>query len=289
MTTVLDLTNSVLPNGKVKVPPKPKLRPPIVVNGVEIAIDAVQSEAQNHPSDKPVQAFEQAARALVVRELLRQETLAEVIAAEAEELGDGLKETDEDAAIRVLLEQEIIVPTAEEAECHRYYKTHSNKFCSETLYEARHMLFAAPPSDETARAAAKTAAEAAIATLVANPSQFASLALSLSACPSKEQGGNLGQLTKGSTVPEFETVLFALEEGQLSPVPAPTPFGYHVIQLDRIIKGETLPFDMVRGRIAAWLEAASWSRAVSQYIGILVSKAEIEGIDLEAVDGQLVQ
>ncbi|PCI06057.1 MAG: peptidylprolyl isomerase [Hyphomicrobiales bacterium] len=271
------------------MPPKPKSRPPIVVNGVEIAIDDVRSEAQNHPSDKPVQAFEQAARALVIRELLRQETLVKGIAAEAEALGDGLKETDEDAAIRVLLEQEVIVPTAEEADCQRYYQNHSNKFCSETLYEARHMLFAALPSDETARADAKTAAEAAIATLVDNPSQFASLALALSACPSKEQGGNLGQLTKGSTVPEFETVLFTLEEGQLSPVPVPTPFGYHVIQLDRVIEGKTLPFDMVRGRIAAWLEASSWSRAVSQYIGILVSKAEIDGIDLGAVDGSLVQ
>ncbi|MBL4726441.1 MAG: peptidylprolyl isomerase [Rhizobiaceae bacterium] len=271
------------------MPPKPKQRPPIMVNGVKIAIDTVQSEAQNHPSDRPVQAFEEAARALVVRELLRQETLANGIAAEAEELGDGLKETDEDAAIRVLLEQEITVPTAEEADCQRYYEANPKKFCSETLYEARHMLFAAPPSDEEARAAAKIAAQAAIVTLVDNPSQFASLARSLSACSSKEQGGNLGQLTKGSTVPEFETVLFALEEGQLSPVPASTPFGYHVIQLDRIIEGKTLPFDMVHGRIAAWLEAASWSRAVSQYIGILVNKAEIEGIDLGAVDGSLVQ
>ncbi|MBL4770879.1 MAG: hypothetical protein JKY61_06995 [Planctomycetes bacterium] len=59
-----------------------------MVNGVEIAIDTVQSEAQNHPSDRPVQAFEEAARALVVRELLRQETLTKGIAAEAEELGD---------------------------------------------------------------------------------------------------------------------------------------------------------------------------------------------------------
>ena len=289
MTTLLDLTSGVLPNGKVKVPPKPKSLEPIEVNGVEIAIDAIQSEAQNHPSDKPAQAFEQAARAMVVRELLRQETLAKGIVADAEELGDGLKETDEDAAIRVLLEQEMSVPTAEEADCRRYYEANPNRFRSETIYEARHMLFSAPVLDEVARTEAKTAAKAAIATLITEPSQFASLAMSLSACPSKEQGGNLGQLTKGSTVPEFETVLFELEEGQLSPNPVPTPFGYHVIQLDRIIKGEALPFDMVRGRIAAWLEAASWSRAVSQYIGILVSKAKIEGIDLEAINGPLVQ
>lgn len=99
----------------------------------------------------------------------------------------------------------------------------------------------------------------------------------------------MGQLTKGSTVPEFEAVLFKLKEGQLSPTPAVTPFGFHVIQLDRIIAGEDLPFEAVQGRIAAWLEAASWSRAVSQYIGILANKADLKGIDFDAQDGPLVQ
>ncbi|MBL4599070.1 MAG: peptidylprolyl isomerase [Rhizobiaceae bacterium] len=289
MTTVLDVTNNVLPNGKVKVPPKPKARQPIRVNDAEISADDVQSEAQNHPAETPVQAFEQAARALVVRELLRQESIAKGIIAEAEGLGEGLKETDEDAAIRVLLEQEVTVPDADESNCLRYYENHLSKFCSETLYEARHILFAASPSDESARKTAKLAADSVIVELQADRSKFAVLALTLSACTSKEQGGNLGQLTKGSTVPEFENVLFTLKEGELSAEPVATQYGYHVIQLDRIIVGEVLPFELVQERIAAWLEAASWSRAVSQYIGILVGKSKIVGIDLEAADGPLVQ
>jgi len=289
MAVLMDNSNNVLPENKVKVPPKPAAPDPISVNGVEISSDAISAEAQNHPADNPATSIADAAQALVVKQLLIQEAATKDIAGVPETFEPGKKETDEDAAIRALLEQEIVTPKADEASCRRYYDTNMDKFVSEALYEARHILFAAPLSDKDARATARTKAEATIATLVANPSQFAALAHTHSACPSREQGGNLGQLTKGSTVPEFETVLLELEEGQLSPAPVPTQFGFHVIQLDRIIPGRQMNFEMAHGRIAAWLEAASWSRAVSQYIGILAGNAKIVGIDLAAADSPLVQ
>lgn len=289
MAVLLNTTESVLPSGKVKVPPKPKERDPILVNGVQITADIISAEAQNHPADNPAKAFAEAARALVVRELLVQEAAAQQITASPEMLGKGLKETDEDAATRMLLEREVTTPKADEASCRHYYDANQAKFRSETIYEARHILFSASPKDQEVRKQAKVEAESVIATLKDDPSQFAALAYAHSACPSKEQGGNLGQLTTGSTVPEFETVLLALEQGQMSPVPVPTPFGYHIIQLDRIIPGQQMNFEMVQGRIAAWLEAASWSRGVSQYISILAGNADIRGIDIAETDSPLVQ
>ena len=291
MTTLLDLTDTTLPKGKVKVPPRPVApeKAPILVNGVEIADAAIRTEAQHHPADTPAKAFAAAARALVVRELLGQEARRLKVAAEPALVGDAKRETDEDAAIRALLDKEVASPKADETTCRRYYDTHEDKFRSETLYEARHILFAAAPNDKAARQQARRAAEATIAELVTDQSKFAALAAERSACPSRAQGGSLGQLTKGSTVPEFETVLFALDEGQLSPAPAPTPFGFHVIALDRIIPGRRLPFEVVQDRIAGWLEASSWSRAVAQYIGILAGRSEIVGIDLDAAQGPLVR
>lgn len=291
MTTLLDLSDSALPTGKVKVPQPPEKseQPDISVNGVVISADAIRTEAQNHPAGTPAEAFAEAARALVVRELLLQEAVRKEAVSSPQELGGGKSETKEDAAIRALLDSEVAIPSAGPAERRRYYDANRQKFRSETIYEARHILFAAPVSDAAARVRAKADAQAAIAELIKDPSLFASLAMAHSACPSREQGGNLGQLTKGSTVPEFETVLFTLEEGQMSPAPVPTPFGFHVIQLDRIIQGKQLPFEMVKPRIAAWLEASSWSRAMAQYVGILAGKAEISGIDLNATNGPLVQ
>lgn len=78
MTTLLDLTDTAVPQGKVKVPPRPAQaqRDPVRVNGVEITDEAVRTEAQNHPADTPAGAFFSAARALVVQQLLVQESRA---------------------------------------------------------------------------------------------------------------------------------------------------------------------------------------------------------------------
>lgn len=291
MTTLLDFTNTVLPKGKVKVPPRPEAapRPEITVNGVAITEEMVRTEAQNHPAETPAEAFAAAARALVVRELLVQEAVRIGLAASPQALGEGRRETDEDALVRVLLEREVSAPMADEAACRRYYEQNRQKFRSETLFEARHVLFAAPEQNRAARERAKDDALAVLAELREAPENFADLAARYSACPSSGQGGSLGQLGRGSTVPEFEAALHGLQPGQFSAEPVATRFGYHLILLERRIEGQQLPFEHVTQRIAAWLEAASWSRAVSQYIGILAGRANISGIALNAADGPLVQ
>jgi peptidyl-prolyl cis-trans isomerase C len=50
-----------------------------------------------------------------------------------------------------------------------------------------------------------------------------------------------------------------------------------------------LPFEHVADRIAGWLEAASWSKAVAQYISVLAGRAEIRGIDIASAEGPLIQ
>ena len=121
------------------------------------------------------------------------------------------------------------------------------------------------------------------------PERFSELARARSACPSAAQGGNLGQITRGQTVPEFETFLFNLEPGQICPVPVKTRFGYHVLRLDRRIEGRQLPFEVVRDRIAEYLREHVWRRAVSQYLQLLVGQAEIRGIELNGASTPLVQ
>jgi len=291
MVNLIDTKSNVLPNGKVKVPrpPKPDNRAPITVNGQPIEFAAIGAEVQLHPAETPAKAYEEAARALIVRELLLQEAAAKNIIAKPELLAKGHREIKDDAAIRALLDREVVTPEADEAACKRYYEANKQKFSSETIYEAKHILFAAPPSDSKARGEAKILAQQVIKQLEETPSRFGELALLHSACPSKGQGGSLGQLTRGSTVAEFETVLFKLEPGQMNATPVATRFGYHIILLERILAGEQLPFAAVKERIGAWLEASSWSRAVSQYISLLAGKAEITGFDINSSDTPLVQ
>jgi peptidyl-prolyl cis-trans isomerase C len=76
----------------------------------------------------------------------------------------------------------------------------------------------------------KTEAEAkAIKTRLDKGEKFASIAQSVSLCPSGKKGGDLGTFTRGKMVKEFENCAFALQKGETSAV-VKTKFGYHIIK-----------------------------------------------------------
>lgn len=273
-----------------KVPPKARpVLDAVSVNGVAIAESDILAEAQNHPADNPGAALAAAARALVVRQLLLQRARELDILAAPQADGDGRLETAEDAAIRLVIEREVSAPSASEEECRRFYDNNREKFRSAPIFEASHILLPADPADEGARASRRLQAERLAAVIAGHPGEFAAIARTHSACPSAASGGNLGQLTRGSTVAAFEQALQRMKEGEITRGPVETRFGFHIIRLDRRIDGEQLPFDLVFRRIAGWLEASAWSKAVSQFIAVLAADATITGIDVTGADGPLLQ
>lgn len=276
--------NPALPTARVKVPSPPRPAAAVVsVDGVVIPHAAISTEAQQHPAATPAEAFRLATEALVVRQLLLAEAERLGLAATPERDDRGRIETGEDALIRTLLHDQVTTPTAGEAECRRYYEARQDRFSTGDMWEAHHILLPLPASasnEERDRVA--ELGRLIIAELAAAPARFAELARLHSACPSREVGGSLGQLTPGSTVPEFEAALVALEAGQIATEPVRSRFGFHIIRLDRAIPGRRLPFEAVQERIAVHLEASSWSRGVSQLIGVLAERARITGATLGA-------
>lgn len=255
--------------------------PDILVNGEVISEAAIIAEVQNHPAAEPDRAISEATEALIVRELLLQEARDLALEPMPETDASGRRETDEDALIRQLLEVEITVPAAEEDACRRYFEKNRDRFRSAELYEAAHILFACDPGDTEGYAKAVSAAAEAIAAIEKNPAVFASIAREQSDCSSGKSDGRLGQVARGDTVPEFETFLAALEDGQLCPVPVKSRYGAHVLRLDKKVPGRDLPFDAVKDRIAGYLQERSWRQAVSDYIERLASYATIEGAALD--------
>ncbi len=256
----------------------------VSVNGVAIARDAIQREMQNHPASKPIAAWQQAARALVIRELLLQRAKHLGIAPEPISDEAGRREADDEALMRTVIEREVAVPEPDDETCRRYYERNQARFRSPDIYEASHILFAALPDDGEAYAQARADAAAVLATLREDLESFATLARAYSRCPSAEQGGNLGQITRGQTTPEFEQALLALAPGELCVEPVATRYGFHIIRLDRKHDGRTLPYEVVAGRISDYLNESVRRRADAQYVARLVSAARIEGIDLAGAD-----
>ena len=132
-------------------------------------------------------------------------------------------------------------------------------------------------------------AEEVLQQALAHPEQFAELAHTYSNCSSSEVGGSLGQLTRGQTVPEFERVIFRLEQGQIAPKLVESRFGLHIVRVERRAEGCTLPFELVREKLARFLAEQVRTRALRQYLKILVGQAKIQGVELEGAQTPLVQ
>ena len=257
--------------------------PIISVNGVSITPQAMAQELQYHPAESREDAVYQAARALVIRELLQQR-IAELGLA----LQVGAGENEEEAATRLLLEREVQVPQCDEATCLRYYESNRARFHSAPLLAVRHILLECAPDDAEARDQAHGQAESLLQRLDEFPGSFAELALNHSACPSKAQGGSLGQISKGQTVPELERQLFALPAGLVGK-PLESRYGWHVISIDQRVEGQPLPYEAVATAIRTQLQQGVWQKALVQYLQTLIGAADIRGIHLQGADSPLVQ
>lgn len=269
--------------------PRPSPRPDQVsVDGVIIPRAAIAREIQHHAAKTPAEAWHAAARALVVRALLLGEAQRLGIVAEPETEADGTRETEEEATIRLLLEREVKVPEADTATCRRYFERNRAAFRSDDLYEVSHILIPAPSAEE-ARSAARAEAEAVLHALLRDDAAFAEMARRHSACPSHEVGGSLGQIGPGQTVAEFEAALPAIAPGPVHPQLVPTRYGFHIVRVDRRVRGEDLPFEAAEAAIAAHLEATSWHIAVRQYLSLLAGRADIRGVTLDGAATPLVQ
>lgn len=246
----------------------------ISINGIEITDQAIEQELPHH--QQAGNPLKQTVHELVLRAVLLQEADRLAIAGE-----------DEDARIEALFSQEVYVPQADDTACETFYRNQPQLFTNGEIVEARHILFQVTPT--VPLELLRETGEAVLAELRNDPERFDELARQYSNCPSGALGGNLGQLTRGQTVPEFEALAFRLAAGELADRLLETRFGLHIVQVLRRVEGKRLPFDAVKSQIADNLTRQAWQRAVHQYLQILVGRADIQGVTLEGSDNPLVQ
>jgi peptidyl-prolyl cis-trans isomerase C len=265
---------------------EPLLPPPpsfgeVRVNGVEIDPEAIAREIQHHPAPDAETAWIEAARALAVRELLLQEGRRLGLETDPEDDDAGRIEADDDALIRILLETEVEPEEPGEAECRRYYDAQAHRFRTPDLFEAGHILIEPDGEGEAAWVTAEQRARELAATVGNDLAAFAAAARTHSACASAQQDGSLGQIRRGELVAEIHAALEQLPDATTARNPVRSRFGWHILRLQRRIEGHTLPYEVVRDRIADMLEARSWTVASARYVASLAARSEVEGIRIE--------
>jgi peptidyl-prolyl cis-trans isomerase C len=228
-----------------------------------------------------VNGTEVADRLGAVRELLRQR------AVELGLLGPDAQEQAVEEAIERVLDREVQMPKPNEAECRRYYEAHRGEFMAGELAFVRHILFAVTLGVPVA--ALRRRAEDTLLELREQPEQFETRARELSNCPSGQQGGNLGQVSRGETVPEFEQAVFGHGATGILPGLVKTRYGFHVIAVDGRVPGHQVPLEAVRAQIAQRLEQSVRAKALQQYVAVLAGQADVRGVDLAAASSPLVQ
>ena len=111
-----------------------------------------------------------------------------------------------------------------------YYNENKERFVSEESVNASHILV---DTEEKALELLKK--------INAGEISFEEAAMENSSCPSKANGGNLGDFGRGQMVPEFDKAVFEMEVGQILDAPVKTQFGYHLIKLNAKNPAEELP------------------------------------------------
>ena len=138
------------------------------------------------------------------------------------------------------------------AEMENFYQNNREKFGQPKRVKVRHILIKSDPKDTEAAASARKKAES-IREEAAKGQDFTQLAKQYSEDPgTKDRGGDLGYITRGQVVPEFEEAAFSLKSGGISNV-IETPYGFHILKADEIQEARTEPLEKVREQIQALL------------------------------------
>jgi len=258
--------------------------PEIIVNGTEISEHSVLAEMQYHPAETKRQSMVKAAEYLIIGELIKQK---------ARELGVTFNEIALDTQseyelINQLIDIESCAPEATEQECERFYQQNKAKFTTSPLLEVRHILLAAAPDDIAERLRLKDIAEGMILEIENSPNNFDELVIRHSSCPSKAMKGNLGQISQGQTVAEFERHLFKAEQGLIR-YPIETRYGFHIVFVDRKVEGAELPYSYVKEKVEQYLNEKVQRKNIAQYIQQLINEADIIGFNFDYDTSPLVQ
>jgi len=172
-------------------------------------------------------------------------------------------------------------------ELQAYYNQHRDQYRVPEQAKVSHILIKTPlpgpdgKVDEKGVAEAQRRAEDLLKQLKAG-AKLEDLAKKYSEDPgSAKEGGSLGWIGKGRTVPEFEKAAFSLPKGQVSDL-VKSSYGFHIIRVDDRQDAHMKTLDEVKGEIEPILKQQKTQVMAQKQAEDLVQQAKTQGLDAAA-------
>lgn len=215
------------------------------VNGTAITTEDYKKEVELlppylKPMTETADGRKEMIDSMVVRELVMQEAKKAGIDKSPEVMG-RLEDLKKRVVIEAYWKQKVEEQAKiTDADLQKYYDQNKEKFKTGDQIKASHILLKSGKEAQDVLAQLKAGGK------------FEDLARKYSVDPAGAKGGDLGWFGKGSMIPEFEKVAFALKEGETSAI-VKTKFGYHIIKLTGKRTAGVLPLAEVKDQIKAAL------------------------------------
>jgi peptidyl-prolyl cis-trans isomerase D len=172
-------------------------------------------------------------------------------------------------------------------ELQSYYNQHRDQYRTPEQAKVSHILIKTPlpgpdgKVDDKGVAEAQRRAEDILKQLKAG-SNFEDLAKKYSEDPgSGKQGGSLGWIGKGRTVPEFEKAAFSQPIGQVGDL-VKSSYGFHIIRVDARQDAHMETLDEVKDQIAPILKQQQAQQVAQKQADDLLQAAKTKGLDAAA-------
>lgn len=203
-------------------------------------------------------------KGLITRELILQQKESNSIRKE-EGIVKQVKEFEDRLVVGAFLTKYVGKNlTVTDAEIKEYYQQNLTKFASPPKVKARHILVRNRKEAEQ------------IKQKLLKGEDFGKLAKEYSIdLPMAREGGSMGTIEKGKTLPELEKALFILNVGETSDI-VETRFGFHILTVDEIITTQYKPLEEVREIIKKGILIQKEEKAFNEMYATLGKKAKVE-------------
>jgi peptidyl-prolyl cis-trans isomerase C len=148
------------------------------------------------------------------------------------------------------------------------YEENIDSFVTPEAVKASHILIKG--TDEASRLKAQKIRDS-----INSPGDFTREARNCSDCPSNCNCGDLGYVTRGKMIREFEDIIFDLGVNEISQ-PVKTQFGYHIVMVTEKKEKKTASFEKIKDALSSRLQKIDCELRLIKHLKELRLQADIE-------------